>query len=116
MIAGFRDLTVFTALTAAALVWRRRPDVHKRLMLLGTIGGLLWPAITRIPGLAPRFVPMFALLASLVLAPAARDLLVRAPTRWLSLGVGLGILASFPVSTAIGNGGWWRAFSAWISQ
>jgi uncharacterized membrane protein YozB (DUF420 family) len=116
MVAGFRDLTIFLILTAAGLAWRRRPDVHKRLMLLGTMGGLLWPAITRIPGLAPRFVPMFAVLAVLVLAPAARDLLARRPTRWLSLGVGIGILATFPAAMAIGNSTWWRGFAAWITQ
>ncbi len=41
------SLWVFGALVCAALVWRRRPDVHKRLMLTATVA-LLPPAVGRI--------------------------------------------------------------------
>ncbi len=41
------SLWVFGALVCAALVWRRRPDVHKRLMLCATVA-LLPPAVGRI--------------------------------------------------------------------
>jgi hypothetical protein len=114
MFVGIADITVFAALTAAGLAWRGRPDVHKRLMLLGTIGGLMWPAITRMPIVAGRFPLMFGLLAALVLAPAVRDLFTRSSTRWLSLGVGAGVLATFPLRVAIGNSAVWRAFAGWI--
>lgn len=116
MVAGFRDIANFTVLTGAGLLYRRQPAVHKRLMLLGTIGGLLWPAITRIPFLAGRFLPMMTVLAALALAPAVRDILTRARTRWLSLGLGLGILATFPGAAVVGNSGWWRAFATWVTQ
>jgi hypothetical protein len=85
-------------------------------MLLGTIGGLMWPAITRMPIVAGRFPLMFGLLATLVLAPAARDLLTRSRARWLSLVVGLAVLATFPLRIAIGSSSEWRAFAAWIVQ
>jgi hypothetical protein len=42
------DMPVFAALVGVALWKRRRPDVHKRLMLLATLG-LLTPGIARIP-------------------------------------------------------------------
>lgn len=113
MIAGFRDLTIFLVLTGAGLWWRRRPDVHKRLMLLGTIGGLLWPAIVRTAIQPLGFAPMFAVLATLVLALAARDFIVGARARWLSLGVGVAILLTFPVAMVVGNTTGWRAFAAW---
>lgn len=108
MFVGIADLIVFTTLTTAALVARRQPDLHMRLMLLGTLGGLMWPAITRIPLIAGRAPLMFGVLAALVLAPAMRDVLVRAPRRWVSLGVGVAILATFPMRVAIGNGDAWR--------
>src|SRR5687767_8602312 len=73
MFVGIADIAVFSGLAVAGLAWRRRPDVHKRLMLLSTLGGLMWPAITRMPIVAGRFVPMFALLSALVLAPAVHD-------------------------------------------
>ena len=43
MFVGVTDIVVFTALTSTGVALRRRPDVHRRLMLLGTTGGLLWP-------------------------------------------------------------------------
>jgi hypothetical protein len=116
MIAGVRDLAVFTILAVAGLAWRRRPDVHKRLMLLATLGGLLWPAITRMPVIAGRMPLMFALLIALVLAPAVRDLWLGARARWVSLYAGLGALAAFPVAVVVGNSAWWRALAAWLIE
>jgi hypothetical protein len=116
MFVGIADISVFAALTAIGLARRSRPDVHKRLMLLGTIGGLMWPAITRMPIVAGRFPLMFGLLTTLVLAPAAHDFLTRSRARWLSLGVGVGVLATFPLRIAIGNSAMWRAFAAWTVQ
>jgi hypothetical protein len=114
MFVGVADLATFGGLTAAGLVWRRQRDVHMRLMLLGTLGGLMWPAITRMPIVAGRVPLMFGLLATLVLAPAARDLVARARLRWLSVGVGLAILATFPLRVAIGNSTGWRTLAAWL--
>lgn len=116
MFVGIADIAVFAALTGAGLGWKGRPDVHKRLMLLGTIGGPMWPAITRTPIVAGRFALMFGLLTTLVLAPAVRDFLTRSRARWLSLGVGLAVLATFPLRIVIGNSAAWRAFAMWIVQ
>lgn len=114
LVVGLFDLVVFGVLTGAALAFRRRADLHKRLMLLGTLGGLMWPAITRVPFLAGRFLPMFAVLALLVLTPAIRDFIVGARARWVSLAVGAGVLVLFPARAAVGNSEWWRAFAAWL--
>jgi uncharacterized membrane protein YozB (DUF420 family) len=114
MFVGIADIAVFSSLTAAGLAWRRHPNVHKRLMVLGTIGGLMWPAITRMPIVAGRLPVMFGLLATLVLAPAVHDFLTRSRARWLSLALGLGVLASFPLRTAIGNSNAWREVALWL--
>jgi hypothetical protein len=50
----------------------------------------------------------------LVLAPAMRDLSVRSRARWLSLGVGVAVLATFPLRLLIGNSSAWRAVATWI--
>ena len=42
---------VFPALIGAALAWRRQPELHKRLMLIGTLE-LLPAGVARWPGLA----------------------------------------------------------------
>lgn len=47
------SLWLFGALVCAAIIWRRRPDVHKRLMLAATVA-LLPPAVGRI---AERLLP-----------------------------------------------------------
>jgi hypothetical protein len=116
MFVGVADIAVFSGLAAAGLAWRRRPDVHKRLMLLSTLGGLMWPAITRMPIVAGRFVPMFALLSALVLAPAVHDFWRGSRVRWVSLVLGLGILATFPLRATVGNSTAWRALATWLVQ
>ena len=59
MFVGVTDVFVFATLSATGLALTRRPDVHRRLMLLGTTGGLLWPAIARVPGIAGRPAPVW---------------------------------------------------------
>jgi hypothetical protein len=44
---NFINLLAFATLFVAAIVWRKRSDVHKRLMLLATVN-LLAPAVARI--------------------------------------------------------------------
>lgn len=115
MFVGIMDLTVFASLTTAGLLFRRHADLHKRLMLLGTLG-LMWPAVTRIPLLAGRVPLMFAVLFALVLTPAVRDFWRGARTRWITLAVGVGICATFPLRVAIGNSSAWRSVAAWLTQ
>jgi uncharacterized membrane protein YozB (DUF420 family) len=116
MFVGLADLTVFFLLTIAGLACRRRADLHRRLMLLGTVGGLLWPAITRMPFLAGHPPRMFGLLTVLVLAPAGHDLLTRARLRWMSLSLGLAVLATFPMRVAIANSASWRSVAMWLIE
>jgi|SRR5688572_18263830 len=47
MVVPLGDMVVFTGLVIPGLALRRRPGVHKRLMLFATIGALVPPATTR---------------------------------------------------------------------
>ena len=114
MIVGLVDILIFASFVAAGLYFRRRPELHKRLMLLATVGGLMWPAITRMPYVAGRPILMFGLLGALVLASAVRDVLVRSGAHPVSLWGGLLILAAFPLRVAIGLTGTWHAVAAWL--
>lgn len=60
------SLSLFAALVIAAVLLKRRPDWHKRLMVLATIV-VLWPAFFRFRHLLP-FVPRPELLLGLLLA------------------------------------------------
>ena len=113
-MVGLRDIFVFAAFVTAGLYFRTRGDVHKRLMLLGTIGGLMWPAITRMPVVAGRLPAMLGLMAALVIAPPVCDLLARRRLHPIDLWGGLMILASFPLSGAIARTAAWHSFAAWL--
>src|SRR6266513_6106853 len=41
LIVGLGDIALFTGFVAAALYYRRQPEIHKRLMILGALGGLM---------------------------------------------------------------------------
>jgi len=71
------EMTVFSALIAAAFAWRRRPDIHKRLMLLALIASL-GPAWFRFrhyfpPVENPVFLYSVLLADSLVVIAAVVD-------------------------------------------
>lgn len=113
MIVPVGDIVVFTALVVPGLALRRRPGVHKRLVLLATVGGLLPPAITRMPIIAGQLLPMFTMFAAFVLAPAAWDFWQASRHRCLSLGLGLAVLGSVVLRPVIGSTAPWRIFAAW---
>jgi hypothetical protein len=116
MFVGIADLTVFGVLAAAGIALRRRPDLHKRLMLYATLGGLMWPAITRLPFVAGRFPLMFGLLAALLLAPAVRDLWRGARVRWITLAIGLSVLATFLLRPLVARSAAWHAIAEWLTR
>jgi len=58
LLLNFAAAIVFTALVAAGWYFRRKPQVHKRLMLMATVGGLMPPGISRLP---PVVAPISAL-------------------------------------------------------
>ena len=60
------SLSLFLVLVMAAVLMRRRPDWHKRLMVLATVV-VLWPAFFRFRHLMP-FVPWPDLMLGLLLA------------------------------------------------
>jgi hypothetical protein len=114
MIVGLGDIALFTGFVAAGLYWRREPDIHKRLMILGALGGLMWPAITRMPYVAPHAPAMFALLLALLAALPIRDYMTARrihPVTWWGT---LAILASFPVRDVLAKTMAWHHLAAWL--
>jgi len=70
-------LVVFTGLLSTALYFRKRPDVHGRLMLLAT-AGLLGPAAARIAlRFAPLPNPLLAFTSVFLIALIIRDIRAR---------------------------------------
>src|SRR6185295_4982580 len=73
LVVTVGDILLFASFVGAGFLFRHNREAHKRLMILGTLAGLMWPAITRMPYVAPRPPRMFGLLLLLVLAVPVRD-------------------------------------------
>jgi uncharacterized membrane protein len=120
-LAGtFTSLAMFTGLVAWALLFRRRPDWHKRLLLLATIT-VWWPAWFRWRHLftgVPRPDLVFGLLiADLpILIAAIRDRIRYSAVHpvWLFVGPAVFLEQLFEVLN-FGNGGW-PALGKWLYE
>jgi hypothetical protein len=103
-------LAMFAGFFGAAIVKRRRPATHKRLMLLATIS-IITPAIARLWFVHQR--PPFALgLTNLfVLAAVAHDWWRDRRVHPVYIWGGLFILVSGPLRIAVGHTDLWHAIA-----
>lgn len=110
------SLLIFSTFVGAALYWRRRSDVHKRLMVLASMA-ILGPAVARIVSLlapppALGIVIQTLPLVGLPLTVVVHDLLATRRVHWATV---VGVTATF-VGTfgalAIANSGVGAAFVA----
>jgi len=112
------DMLVFAILVGAAFYFRRRADVHKRLMLLATIG-ILPAAVARLPfAFIQQYGPLaFFGLSDLFIVPCLiYDFITRGrPHRATVLGGAL-IVISHPLRLIIGGTHAWLAFATWLTH
>ena len=119
MVGTFASSLVFFALVAAGLAWRRRPDVHKRLMLLATIV-ILWPAFFRFrhyfPGV-PRPDWVFGVGSEVVFLGTAMlaDRLRLGRIHPVYFWVGLPVIAEAALETWLFDGAGWRMLAHWLA-
>ncbi len=110
------DMLVFLALVSAALLYRKRPEYHKRLMLLASLG-ILTAAIARIPldflqaGGLPAF---FATTDVLILAFAAADTVKNRRLHPAMLAGVLVIVGSQVARFLIAGTPQWMSFARWL--
>ena len=113
------DLLSFSLLVIAALMWRRRPDVHKRLMLLAAAGSMMAAPLIHLLSYFPalRAVPPVILLplALLYFSSAIHDRLTLGRIHPVSKWVGLSLLvfAGFRAAV-IGPSAAWHQFAGWL--
>lgn len=99
LLVMFVEMAVFTGLVTAGILMRKRPEIHRGLMVSASLS-LLLGATTRIPWLVSLFGgdesrtaffgPVFVLGAILI---AVRSLLTRKFDRWLATGYALTVVA-----------------------
>lgn len=114
MVVPLFDMVVFGALVASAVFLRRRPQAHKRLMLLATLS-LLGAAAARLP-LSYHLpgVPLlyaFVVIDVLILVGVLHDLATRHRVHPAYIWGGLLIVVSEPLRLAIGSRHAWLAFA-----
>ena len=116
----FGTALMFLVLVAIALNLRRRPEIHKRLMVLACCS-ILFPAIGRIPTSANTVlfdaVGFWGLVAITEAPPLTCILYDTIKHRRLHPAFGWGgavVLASFPAFMLIGSSDSWFKFLSWL--
>ena len=117
LVVPLGDMLVFAVLVGAGFYFRRRPDVHKRLMMLATIG-ILAAAIARLPFAIMQAGPIafFGLTDVFVLVCIVYDLVTLRRIHRATALAALLIVASQPLRLVIGGTQAWLQFATWLTH
>jgi len=115
LLLNINATIVFAVLIGAGWWFRGKPEVHKRLMLMATVGALMPPGISRLPfvsGHTPAIA--LAVIAFLLVGPV-HDLITRRRIHPAYLcGLVVAVLAFPPVAAALSTLPAWHRAAAWL--
>lgn len=107
------DMLVFAILAGSALHFRRRTDIHKRLMLLAAVG-ILTAAIARTPLISNNILLAFSTTLLIALGCVAWDTW-RNRRLHPAFGWGFALIAvSWPLRLWLSGTAGWLAFARWL--
>jgi hypothetical protein len=112
------DMVMFAALVGTALWMRRRPEYHKRLMLLATLG-ILTAAIARIPidALQSAGLPAFFAVTDLLILACVTVDTIRHRRLHPAFGWGFGFVVLTEVGRFLLAGTpQWMVFAKWLTS
>lgn len=113
-IVPFFTVIVFPVLVGTALLCRRQPETHKRLMLIATLE-LVTAGVARIPGAGS--MPLFFVLTDVGLAAIlAYDVITRRRPHPATIWGGLFLIATQIVRTTAGGTAAWIAFARVLAR
>lgn len=113
-IVPFFTVVVFPVLVGFALLYRRQPEVHKRLMLIATLE-LVTAGVARIPGAGS--LPLFFVLTDVgLVAIVVYDVITRRRPHPATVWGGLFLIATQFVRTTAGASPAWIAFARLLAQ
>jgi len=117
---NFAVLFTFSVLAIAAILYRRRPEIHKRLMLFANLA-LMHTAIAHLVGHMSQIedtgLPIFILYTLFLLTAVARDYLVEKRVRAMTAAIAIGMWVSLPIEAlVIVPSATWHRFVVWLSQ
>jgi len=117
LVVPLGDISVFAILVGAGFYYRRRPDVHKRLMLLATVS-ILAAAIARLPFAIMQAGPpaFFGITDLFVLACILYDLITLKRVHRATALAALLIIASQPLRLMLAGTHVWLAFAGWLTN
>ena len=114
----FFDIVVFAALIAAAFYYRRKPEIHKRLIIVATIS-ILPPALARLCLLSPvlmktlpfsAFIVADLILIGCILYDYSKTRILQRAWLW----GGLLFFLSFPLRMLVASTTAWQSFVRWV--
>jgi hypothetical protein len=109
------DMLVFSTLVATGISLRRRPDVHKRLMLMAMVS-ILSAAFARLPGVGALGPPgFFGLTDSFVALCVVYDLAALGRVHRATWSSGLFVVISQPLRLMLSATPAWLAFAKWAT-
>ncbi len=118
LVIPLGDMLVFGSLVAAGFYYRRRPDVHKRLMLLATVA-ILPAATARLPfAFIQETGPLafFGLADLFIVICLLYDLFTRGRPHRATVWGGLLVVASHPLRLIVGQTQTWLTFAEWLTR
>jgi len=118
LIVPLADLALFVVFFGGAILWRRKPANHKRLMLLSA-ANFLPPAVARFPVAALQaFGPwfLFGVPTVLTIAALVYDIWKNRRVNWIFASGSALLIASFPGRIMIAGTEWWMSLAAWLSS
>ena len=117
LVVPLVDMFVFAILVGAGFYFRRRPDVHKRLMMLATIS-IMAAAIARLPFAIMQAGPpaFFGLTDVFVVACIVYDLVTLKRVHRATALASLLIVASQPLRLMLGGTNAWLSFAGWLTN
>jgi hypothetical protein len=112
MIFPFGQTVLFGAFVGMGLWKRRQPEIHRRLILLGTIC-LMTPALSRILG--GNAVGASFLTVGFVVVAMIHDWVTRRRVHPLYIAGGVILLVAGPLRAAAANSAAWQAFAGFLA-
>ncbi|HVQ40545.1 MAG TPA: hypothetical protein VMS31_23590 [Pyrinomonadaceae bacterium] len=117
LVVPLGDMLVFATLVSAGFYFRRRPDVHKRLMMLATVSTMA-AAVARLPFAFMQAGPIafFGLTDVFVVVCVLYDLITLKRIHRATALAALLIIASQPLRLIISGTNAWLQFAAWLTH
>lgn len=116
-IVPLGDLVMFVLLFGGALLYRRHPATHKRLMLL-TVLNFLTPALGRLPFDLVRAAPAATVLGTFLVGIGGTLVLDWLRDRRVDrvfVVAAIVLVASIPLRIALIGTAWWAGVAAWLA-